>query len=320
MTAYDRKKYVLGAVKSILSQSLPRDLYEVIVVKNYEDKNIDSQLDGWKVLHIYSKEPGLGAKIYEGLQIARGEMISLLEDDDEFLPGKLEAVYRASRAGVDYYHNGRLVVNEAGKVLGTEGFGLRARDYSEKSLYLRYLHLFPWYNNSSISIARRILSDNSVALKRISTLLDAFIFMGALLNARFMLDDPRPLTLYRVSSYQSEANLSSLGSFIKARHDLLERHLKDAYLMFELSKDTPYQQFARYILIFVRLRYLGMPDMHSTFSISDFLFTLSSLPTLGLRMPASYLYGLLMPAMPKSLKAKAMAMYYNLKRSAVLRD
>jgi bifunctional DNA-binding transcriptional regulator/antitoxin component of YhaV-PrlF toxin-antitoxin module len=55
-------------------------------------------------------------QVREALGVARGDVISIL-DDDEFLPKKLERVYAALREGVDYYHNGQVVVNEAGKVL-----------------------------------------------------------------------------------------------------------------------------------------------------------------------------------------------------------
>ena len=45
ITAYDRKKFILNAVKSALNQKIPESNYELIVVKNYNDKTIDSFLD-----------------------------------------------------------------------------------------------------------------------------------------------------------------------------------------------------------------------------------------------------------------------------------
>ncbi|MGC8615393.1 MAG: glycosyltransferase family 2 protein, partial [Thermoprotei archaeon] len=83
VTAYNRKKYLLSAVKSVLDQTLPRDHYEVIVIKNFRDDFIDSKLKEWGVTNLYSESVGLGAKIYEALQVARGDVISFLDDDDE---------------------------------------------------------------------------------------------------------------------------------------------------------------------------------------------------------------------------------------------
>ena len=41
VSAYDRKKYLLEALKSVTDQSLPRDTYEIILVKNLNDETID---------------------------------------------------------------------------------------------------------------------------------------------------------------------------------------------------------------------------------------------------------------------------------------
>ncbi|PSO05438.1 hypothetical protein B9Q04_18950 [Candidatus Marsarchaeota G2 archaeon BE_D] len=85
VTAYNRSKYVLQAVRSALQQTLPKDLYEVIVVKNFRDETIDRRLEEWGVANIYSDNTSQGGKIYEGILAAEGEVISILDDDDEFL-------------------------------------------------------------------------------------------------------------------------------------------------------------------------------------------------------------------------------------------
>jgi len=61
ITAYNRKKYLLGAVRSALDQTLPKDLYEVIVVKNFRDETIDRQLEKWGVVDLYSDDVLQGA-------------------------------------------------------------------------------------------------------------------------------------------------------------------------------------------------------------------------------------------------------------------
>ncbi len=96
VTDYKRKKYLLSAVRSALNQTLSRDLYEVIVVKNYRDQYIDSQLNEWKVTNAYSNNPSNGGMLYEGLQLARGEVASFL-DDDEFFPRNLRQFTTPSR-------------------------------------------------------------------------------------------------------------------------------------------------------------------------------------------------------------------------------
>ena len=119
--AYNRRKYLLQAVRSALQQTLPKDLYEVIVVKNFRDETIDRRLEEWGVANIYSDDTSQGGKIREALEVARGEVISVLEDDDEFLPEKLAGVYAAFKSGADYYHNGFVFINERGEVLAKRG-------------------------------------------------------------------------------------------------------------------------------------------------------------------------------------------------------
>ena len=46
VTAYNRKDYLLSAVSSVAGQTLGKDLYEVVVVKNFEDKRIDDYIRG----------------------------------------------------------------------------------------------------------------------------------------------------------------------------------------------------------------------------------------------------------------------------------
>ena len=96
VTAYNRKKYLLGAVRSALNQTLPRDLYEVIVVKNFRDEAIDRELEERGVVNLYSNDVSQGGKVHEALEVAKGDVVSLLEDDDEFLPESWNGFTRPS--------------------------------------------------------------------------------------------------------------------------------------------------------------------------------------------------------------------------------
>ncbi|MFP3138033.1 MAG: glycosyltransferase [Nitrososphaeria archaeon] len=95
--AHNRRKYLLGAVNSILSQNFPRHLYEIIVVKNLRDEAIDSKLQEWGVVNLYSDQRGLGAKIVEALGIARGDVISFLEDETSSCRASINAFTHPSR-------------------------------------------------------------------------------------------------------------------------------------------------------------------------------------------------------------------------------
>jgi len=84
VTAYNRRRYLPFALKSLEAQTLPRDKFEVIVVKNFEDRESDDIIsrNGWKDL--YEDSTYHGRKILAGLEESKGDVITFLEDDDMY--------------------------------------------------------------------------------------------------------------------------------------------------------------------------------------------------------------------------------------------
>ena len=82
INAYDRKKYLMDAIRSVLDQTLDRKYYEVIVIKNFVESQLDDFIDKNCEKKLYFENPIYGARLKEALSQARGEVICLLEDDD----------------------------------------------------------------------------------------------------------------------------------------------------------------------------------------------------------------------------------------------
>jgi Glycosyl transferase family 2. len=82
-------------LRSIEAQTLQRDRFEVIVVKNFEDKESDDIIsrNGWK--DVYNDDPYHGRMVLAGLEESRGEVITFLDDDDMYVNSRLEEVYKA---------------------------------------------------------------------------------------------------------------------------------------------------------------------------------------------------------------------------------
>ncbi|NAZ31634.1 MAG: glycosyltransferase, partial [Acidilobus sp.] len=95
VTAYNRRKYLPFALRSLEAQTLPRNRFEVIVVKNFEDKKSDNIIsrNGWK--DVYNDDPYHGRMVLAGLEESRGEVITFLDDDDMYVNNRLEEVYKA---------------------------------------------------------------------------------------------------------------------------------------------------------------------------------------------------------------------------------
>ena len=94
MPVYNGAKYLQEAVESILIQTLPE--FELIIIDdNSTDKSriileIASQQDARVHLYYNEKNLGLPGTLNRGLELARGEYIARMDQDDISLPGRLE--------------------------------------------------------------------------------------------------------------------------------------------------------------------------------------------------------------------------------------
>ena len=93
VTAHNRREFLLDAINSALNQTLPRDEYEIIVVKNFSD--YDDVLKNLGLKIVFSNEENQGADIVNALPYTKGDIICFLDDDNIWVPWKLEKVKEA---------------------------------------------------------------------------------------------------------------------------------------------------------------------------------------------------------------------------------
>ena len=118
ITAYNRKEYLIKAVDSALKQSLNRSYYEIIVIKNFKDDQIDDYLSYNDIKNIIL-EGTEGDYISTGIKESKGKIISFLDDDDLFDNEKLEYLYDMFNKYKDliYLHNAYLEIDDNGNSL-----------------------------------------------------------------------------------------------------------------------------------------------------------------------------------------------------------
>jgi glycosyltransferase involved in cell wall biosynthesis len=118
LTACNRRRYLEEAINSTLNQTLSKESYEVIVIKNFEWEHDDHYRSlGVKIMNV--GEPSLGKKVYLALKQSRGEIITLLNDDDLYSEERLSVVRESFGKYPDLalYHNESNWIDENGKPL-----------------------------------------------------------------------------------------------------------------------------------------------------------------------------------------------------------
>jgi len=249
--AYNRKEFLLQAVSSALRQTLPRDFYEVIVVKNFEDEEIDRQLGEWGVKWILSEPPGHGEHLAAALEEAKGEVLSFLDDDDMFSDKKLEAVRSAfQREDVVFLRNRHVLIDAKGRVIGEEtahpAFETKG---SDEGALRRLIAARMGFNSSSISIRRSTLEALGVSkFKELNNAVDSFYLVASLLYGGTLVYDPLPLTLYRIHGNQT-FNRSSLDAYVRRRCDYANKYIHAYEMMMGLIGNSPYEVVIKPLLI-----------------------------------------------------------------------
>jgi len=92
ITAYNRKIFLLDAIRSVLNQTLDRSEYEIIVTKNFVDRDIDNFIYKNDIKNVTILNPINNNYIGEAIKACNGDVISFLDDDDLFLQNKLETI------------------------------------------------------------------------------------------------------------------------------------------------------------------------------------------------------------------------------------
>ena len=116
IVAWNRREFLSRAVQSILDQNIDINLVEIIIVKNFSDKNLDHLIEEKGIVSIIlDKENNLGMMLARGIEMSRGEIICFLDDDDAFFPNKLSYILELFKTtGIIYYHNSYMRLSDLG--------------------------------------------------------------------------------------------------------------------------------------------------------------------------------------------------------------
>jgi glycosyltransferase involved in cell wall biosynthesis len=114
--AYRRSEFLASAVQSVLAQTLPRSDFEVLVVTDRPDPDLQRALERSAIRVRTDAEPRIGRWLLDAVADTSAPLIAFLDDDDEFEPDRLAAaveVFRA-RPEVVFYRNRVRVIDRSG--------------------------------------------------------------------------------------------------------------------------------------------------------------------------------------------------------------
>jgi len=135
ITTFNRERFLGGAIESVLSQTF-RD-FELLVLDNASSDGtaaVVRRRTGSQIRYIRHAPLTIAAARNLGVREARGEFVAFLDDDDEWLPRKLEqqvAVFRRGTESLGLVYGGFTRIDERGAEAGTHHPTLRGRILTE---------------------------------------------------------------------------------------------------------------------------------------------------------------------------------------------
>jgi len=221
VTEYKKRGYLIHALRSVFNQTLDKDKYQIIVVKNEEEKEVDdyAKKNGAKI--IISNEKWLGPKIAQGLEEAKGDIISLLEDDDMFTQDKLENVCQIFKEEkVSEIRNEVIYVDSNNNALSSSKINNNYKYLVNRYNYNHKKYFLISGLDSAISIKREFIDD----IKYLKIAVDIYSTISAICKSEneYVLFYGKPLTYYRIHSQNTWTGSHTLEEKLMLTKSYLE--------------------------------------------------------------------------------------------------
>ena len=107
VSAYNRRGFYADAVNSVLPLLSSRSDIEIILLRNFEEEEVDRRLEAQGVRVCFESSPIVGSTLRRSFELCNGDYIAFLDDDDLFKPSKLARFEQVLRRfpSLGYYHN-----------------------------------------------------------------------------------------------------------------------------------------------------------------------------------------------------------------------
>lgn len=254
IVVYKRTEFIGDAFRSVISQSVSPYRCEVIVVSDTPVEILfESQLPsytGYEVKSIVDTRKSYGLKVANALRIARGKIISILDDDDIFITGKLRRTIEEFQKDPNlcYIHNGLLIVESNRSILKEKSGTVNSEDLVinmsnvSGNILISVLSQRLTFNGSSISFLRSIFENDFSSLEELEGTFEDFVFWYCLFSRKNLKFIFQEYTIYR----QHSGNNSSTWFKFERRRKMYHRHYSDWSKMrqfFIFNRQEAYKKF-----------------------------------------------------------------------------
>lgn len=210
---FKREEFIIEAFKSVINQTLCKDEFELIVLRAFNNIELDRELAQNKAKIFDVKDMTLGEAIAFAVENSTGEVICFLDDDDMFMPNKLSAVESIFKSKPDlcYYHNNQLFCDEnSNPISGLQinkkksiDISFTNKDLKHSLKQLRANKVNPgslYFNLSSICVRRKVFTEKLSLMKKVTSHIDDLVFFLTLSSSEkvLIMNVSDPLTVYRI--------------------------------------------------------------------------------------------------------------------------
>lgn len=230
ITAYDRRRFLPRAIDSVLAQDYPREGYEIVVVKNFEEVEADRRIREHGLIGLRHDEAELGVHLKAALDASSGELTAFLNDDDLWEPSKLGTVAARfdERPSLGFHASSYSVIDADDRPLAAArdrfaavrrfaeapNGAFRAGPASSVAELDRFVAANPG-SDSTVTLRTEILRRFSRELDELPSSVDTFLLTCGLLSGFDLLIEYLPLTRLRVHpENMSRATDASQSSYL----------------------------------------------------------------------------------------------------------
>ena len=198
-------------MESLSKQTLDRDKFEVILIKDFSDQSISNLAKELGFVQVQCSHGSLAQKVLAGFRVSRGNVLTLLDYDDRYVHSRLKKLYEIflENTKLGYLHDGIECIDSTGR-RSTSGLPLvywmmmltvkRAVVSDAQKVRTCPRLGFSRPDFHGMTLRRPVFASVLPYLSRIQGTVDTLLFNGAWI---FPLDvgvEPRALYQYRIHS------------------------------------------------------------------------------------------------------------------------